>query len=255
MSILLRNIQSKFLKKEMSVSIYIPEGHEREHLPALYFLHGRTGNDKLITQIGIDKVAQEMINEGTIKPLIIVCPSMDNSRGIDSAEEYTEVAGKYGIVNKGLYASYLIKEVIPYIDSNFNTLQDRHNRYIGGISAGGYAALHLGLSHQNLFSKIGGHMPAMDISYEDEDECYFANKKMWEKYDPYTIAHTKDIANMQVYLDDGEEDEGNFYKSCKRLCKLLQSKNINTENHVFAGHHNGEYVISNLRRYLKFYNR
>ena len=62
--------------------------------------------------------------------MIIVCPNIDNSRGINSSNEYKEIQGKYGIVNLGLYEDYLIKEVIPFIDKNFNTVNDRKNRYI-----------------------------------------------------------------------------------------------------------------------------
>lgn len=86
--------------------------------------------------------------------MIIVCPNLDNSRGINASNEYKEVQGKYGTVHLGLYEDYLIKEIIPYIDKNYKTICNRENRYIGGISSGGYIALHNGLRHQDLFSKI-----------------------------------------------------------------------------------------------------
>ena len=56
-----------------------------------------------------------------------------------------------------------MKEVIPLTDKTFNTIKDRKGRYIGGISAGGYIALHNTFRHQNMFSKVGGHMPALEL--------------------------------------------------------------------------------------------
>lgn len=247
-------IFSKALNKKMEISLFIPSECENIKLPVLYFLHGRTGNHKLIEQLDIENIVNKLVAEKKIKPFIIVCPDMDNSRGINSSNEYKEVQGKYGTVHLGLYEDYLIKEIIPYIDKNYKTICNRENRYIGGISSGGYIALHNGLRHQDLFSKIGGHMPAIDLSYADEDECYFENEEMWNKYDPITIAGNSNINNLKIYLDDGNNDEGKFYLACEKLYDILKEKNIDVKFNLFEGYHNAEYILSNLERYLKFYN-
>ena len=189
MSLKVRTIHSGILGKDMNLAVYCPDGYENTDLPVLYFLHGRSGNETLLQWLGIDKTADELISTGEIKPFIIVCPNLDNSRGINSSDTYREIRGRYGMVHQGRYEDYLIREVIPYIDNTFHTVNNREGRYIGGISSGGYTALHFGLRYQELFSKIGGHMPAIDLSYADEDEPYFADEAMWLKYDPVTIAH------------------------------------------------------------------
>ena len=147
---------SNALKKDMNIAIYVPENYQDVNLPVLYFLHGRSGNEEILEQLKINEITSKLIKEKKINPMIIVCPNIDNSRGINSANEYKEIQGKYGIVNLGLYEDYLIKEVIPFIDKNYKTISNKENRYIGGISSGGYIALHNGLRHQDLFSKIGG---------------------------------------------------------------------------------------------------
>lgn len=246
-------INSKKLNKEMNVSIYIPDKYTEEKLLVLYFLHGRSGNEKILEQLKLDKVADDLINKSKIKPFIIVCPNIDNSRGINSSIEYKEERGKNGLIFKGMYEDYFIDEVIPYIDEKFNTLNSKENRFIGGISAGGYAALHIGFRHNELFSKIGGHMPAIDLSFDDEDECYFENERMWLKYDPLTIAQNVDLKDLSVYLDDGDEDAGRFYLACEKLSNILKEKKISVQNHVFEGKHDGEYILKNLEKYLMFY--
>lgn len=96
-------------------------------------------------------------------------------------------------------------------------------------------------------------MPAIDLCYADEDECYFLDEAMWIKYDPISIACNSNITELQIYLDDGCEDEGHFYIACKHLYDVLKQKGFCVENHVFDGHHNSEYVMSNLNKYLEFY--
>jgi enterochelin esterase-like enzyme len=194
-----------------------------------------------------------MIEAGEIQPLIVVCPNLDNSRGINSAELYREDKGKYGVVHKGRYEDYLLDELIPFVDNTFHTIQDRSARYIGGISSGGYTALSIGLRHQELFSKIGGHMPAIDLSYADEDECYFADETMWLKNDPISIAKQTVFDDLQVFLDDGKEDEGQFYRACEKLFQLLRQNGADVQNHLFEGHHSGDYIRFNMETYLRFY--
>ena len=178
MSLTVRTINSRILGKTMNLAVYCPDGYENTDLTVLYYLHGRSGNETLLQWLEIDKVADELRAAGQIDPFIIVCPNLDNSRGINSSDTYREIHGRHGTVHQGRYEDYLIREVIPYIDNTFHTVKNREGRYIGGISSGGYAALHIGLRYQELFSKVGGHMPAIDLSYADEDEPYFADEAM-----------------------------------------------------------------------------
>lgn len=103
MSTKTESIESEVLQKKMNYSVCIPNGYEDKSLPVLYFLHGRTGNEQILSQLGMDEMMDDMVAKGSIKPLIIVCPNMDNSRGINSSQTYEEVRGKYSIVHKGRY--------------------------------------------------------------------------------------------------------------------------------------------------------
>ena len=253
MSLTVRTINSRILGKTMNLAVYCPDGYENTDLTVLYYLHGRSGNETLLQWLEIDKVADELRAVGQIDPFIIVCPNLDNSRGINSSDTYREIHGRHGTVHQGRYEDYLIREVIPYIDNTFHTVKNREGRYIGGISSGGYAALHIGLRYQELFSKVGGHMPAIDLSYADEDEPYFADEAMWLKYDPVTIAQNGIFKDTKVFLDDGKDDEGQFYRACERLYSVLKFKGADVQNHLFSGSHNGEYVLTNLKTYLHFY--
>ena len=254
MGLITEKVESIILGKSMNLSVYCPDGYEKATLSVLYFLHGRTGNEQLLSQLGMDAAADALIKAGEINPLRIVCPNLNNSCGINSAEQYREVRGKYGIVHKGRYEDYLLDELIPFVESTFPAIMDRSARYIGGISSGGYTALSIGLRHPERFSKVGGHMPAVDLSYAEEDECYFENEAMWLQYDPIAIAAHSAFKNLHVFLDDGKDDEGQFYRACEKLFWILQRNGADVQYHLFEGHHNEEYVLSNLDSYLRFYN-
>ena len=183
-------IQSKSLNKEMSMLVYLPCGYdEGEAFPTLYFMHGRSGNENFMTHIDLNIVSDRLIEAHRIRPMIIVCPNMDNSRGINSSLDCKEVLDPSNrTINIGMYEDYFINEVIPEIDKRYKTIANRDGRYIGGASAGGDIALHNAFRHADLFSKIGGHMPAVELQLEDEDKAYFQHKGDWYKYDPITIA-------------------------------------------------------------------
>lgn len=252
------NFYSDILDKEMSMLVYLPKGYDTlTPLPVLYFLHGRSGNENIMLELNINTKADEMIKSGEIKPMIIVCPRIENSRGLNSSlicKEVSDSADNNRSINLGMYEDYFIKEVVPTIDKTFNTIKDKKGRYVGGVSAGGYIALHNSLRHQHMFSKVGGHMPALELKLEDEDKPYFKDMGIWEKYDPINIARNNNISShITVYLDAGDKDEGKFYEGCSILHKILKEKGINSQNHVFPGNHSAEYIQANIEKYLKFY--
>lgn len=253
-----QSFYSYALGKEMAMAIFMPENHDiLQPLPVLYFLHGRSGDESILFEAGISEKADQLISSGEINPMIIVCPRIENSRGLNSATECSEVLNSENrIYHVGMYEDYLIKELVPFIDNSFDTIQGRKGRYIGGASAGGYAALHNALRHQDMFCKVGGHMPAIELTLEEEDKPHFSCREVWEKYDPVHIAENEDIrADIQVYLDAGDKDEGRFYEGCSILNKILEEKGITVQNHLFQGHHNVEYIKTNIEAYLRFYGK
>lgn len=251
------DLYSEILNKEMSILAYLPKNYdELDSLPVLYFFHGRTGCEDIMLSLDIASKADKMIESGEIKPIIIVCPRMDNSRGLNSALncEILINSNDNRVMNLGRYEDYFINEIIPLIDKKFNTIKDRNSRYIGGVSAGGYIALHNIFRHIDMFSKVGGHMPALELKLEKDDELHYKEVGLWEKYNPIDIANQMTFdAEIQVYLDAGDEDEGNFFEGCAILNDILKEKNIDSQNYIFSGHHNEAYIKSNLEKYLKFY--
>ncbi len=236
---------SESLVKDMQFNIYLPIGYvEEKKYPVLYMIHGYGGSeDSWLPELGLDKSADQMLNDNKINPLIIVSPQIDNSYGFNSLS--------------GNYSDYIVKDLIQYVDSHFGTDATREGRYIGGLSMGGWAAFFNGFQHPELYSKVGGHSPALFM----DDWSNAAGLKDWlypteelrKQRDPLFLVETQDLKGFSVYLDSGDEDGFKFYQGAEALYQQLQSKNVKSEYHLFPGGHDNDYWSKHTRDYLLFY--
>ncbi len=237
---------SESLGKDMKFNIYLPPGYNvKKKYPVLYLYHGYGGTENSwIPELGMDKTADEMLSEGKIKPLIIVSPQIDNSYGFNSSSE-------------GDYSDYIVKDLIQYVDNRFSTDDSKESRYIGGLSMGGWVALFNAFSHPELYSKVGGHSPAV---WMDEwsntgglKDWIYPTDEIRKQRDPLLLAETQDLKGFSVYLDCGAVDSYKFYQGAEALNEILQSKNVKSEYHLSPGGHDDAYWMEHLRDYLMFY--
>lgn len=247
---------STYLNKQMALAVYLPDEYKYGgKFPVLYFLHGRSGDESFIEQLGLAQLTDSLIAASKIEPMIIVCPRMDNSRGLNSAKIARQEKIGNNVIDVGRYEDYFIQEIIPYIDGNFNTIASRKGRYVGGCSAGGFAAIHYGLKYPELFSKVGGHMPAVELDLDPSDLPYYGSEEKFHNNNPLEFGDFNEYHKTQSWnLDAGDKDEGGFDKTIKILNELLANQGIKTECYISNGHHNLEYISENLEKYLIFYN-
>jgi enterochelin esterase-like enzyme len=251
---------SESLDKDMKLNVYLPVGYDgRTNYPVLYMVHAYPFNeDHWFQTLKITEKADELIANGTIEPMIIVAPRIDNSWGINSAEKVGISNGKPDDPKawvEGMYEDYLIKDVINYVDTHFSTNKSRKGRYIGGASMGGYAALHVGLRNLQLFSKVGGHAPAL---FQDKMAAWmkkwmFPTDEVRRQRDPIYLAEDKSLERTEIYLDCGDKDD--FVLATKKMDEVLsQKKTLSYQFHlVEGGHHDDAYWGSQVENYLKFY--
>lgn len=253
-------LHSKVLNKEMKVEIFIPSGYTpKEEFPVLYLFHGFTENEKNIRERGFFTMADILMKQGLIEPIIIVAPQIDNSYGLNSSEEsYMLWDDPIWSLYMGMYEDYLTDELITYIDSQYSTINDRSGRYIGGISMGGHTTVRLGFVHNDLYSKVGGHMPALwtenwrsrDVGFK---EWLYPDENVRNQRDPLYIAQWKDLTNLSVYLDCGKDDVYGFAEGCEILYQTLVEQGCDAQWHLNEGGHTVEYIEENVRNYLLFY--
>lgn len=126
----------------VKAKVYLPKDYDADRAigyPVLYLLHGSGGgvNEWDFTFPILDK----LIAEGSIPASIAVSPNTGNSYWVDSET--------YGNVETMFH-----EELIPYIDSNYNTVADRTGRTVAGFSMGGFGALRYALVYPETYSKL-----------------------------------------------------------------------------------------------------
>ena len=137
---------------DRELSVYLPSGYTGSvrRYPVLYLLHGYSGTNRtfvgegypefgeLIGKVYANLIAENLIKEGLIKPMIIVFPDVKRQTLLNDA-----------------YRSYLIKDVIQFVDTKYRTIATREARAIAGHSYGGGDSIVMALSYPDMFSLVG----------------------------------------------------------------------------------------------------
>lgn len=253
---------SDSLQKQMHLNVYLPANYEsQDKYPVLYVLHSyKLNEDHWWNPLKVTEKADELIANGKIEPMIIVAPMIDNSFGINSSEQPGTVPesgkpGDEGVLYKGKYEDYITQDVIKYVDTHFKTNKARDSRYLGGTSMGGFAALHIGFSHPELYGKVGGHSPALFVGpmWDVLEKLIYPTETVRKQNDPLLLAKTQKLNKQRIYLDMGDKDD--FLGALKHLDQVLASRPTKSyELHVNpGGKHDDAYWSSQMENYLLFY--
>jgi enterochelin esterase-like enzyme len=102
------------------------------------------------------QIVDNLLADGKIQPLIIIFPSGDATATVANPGGGGRAQAGYGEP----FSQDLLKDIIPFVESNYSVLVDRDHRAIGGMSMGGGQTLNIGLSHVDLFAWVGAIAPA-----------------------------------------------------------------------------------------------
>lgn len=244
------SFESKYMGFNVPCMIYLPIGYNSAtSYPVWYGLHGNSSSETMWLQTaGIGSVADKLIKEDASHPIIMVFPFVR----YDSAKTIQEDM-KDGIRSENLSEQYICKELIPYVDSKYSTIQSPDGRFIGGFSMGGLFSLQIALHHPDLFGKVGGYSPALVYSdFSDERfETWMNNGNPTNATaDIAHYAKNKGLEKLQVYIDYGKDGDP-FAKGAQSLNEALLRRGINSKLYVHGGGHSLQ--IDKLEEYLRFY--
>lgn len=209
----------------MEVRVYLPPCYEEEqpqqNYPVLYLIHGQSYTEDQWDRLGADDIAGKLITNGEIHPFLIVMPRDRIWKDPDESK----------------FGQAVVEVLIPWVDKTFRTIPDRQHRAIGGLSRGGAWAVHLGLSHWQLFGAIGGH----SAFYFNSDTH---NIRTWLKaIPPESIP--------RIFLDIGDRDYLDVPNS--KLENLLVEYSIPHEWYLFPGRHEEIYWERHIEQYIRWY--
>jgi len=151
----------------MPMWVYIPQvaadpplGESRP-VPLLILLAPQGGDQFYFANHGLEILLKEMIADGTIQPMLVVCvPSDPAFGGYFYAGgynfEHTAKVNDSISPTTGNYDNIIGKDLISYLDNitNFRVLDSRQKRGIGGVGNGAYGAFRAALIHDTTFGSI-----------------------------------------------------------------------------------------------------
>jgi enterochelin esterase-like enzyme len=150
--------------------VYLPPGFSTaRRYPVIYLLHGMPGSPlEYAHYTGLLYWADKEIAAGKLQPFIAVAPSAAQR----SAGEWA-----------GIWESYLLDGVIPWVDANLPTIARPGGRVLAGLSAGGFGAYDIGLHHPDVFGRIaswGGYFhPLDDGPFKHATRAYVRANDPW----------------------------------------------------------------------------
>lgn len=140
--------------------VYTPPGYDPSTLrryPVLYLLHGYSDDASGWTAVGrANVILDNLIAWGRVRPMIIVMPLGYGNPAVvgpRAEQEWTNPISKAR--NYSLFRPYLMKEILPRVEAEYHTFNDRESRAIVGLSMGGTEALMVGLNELDSFAWIG----------------------------------------------------------------------------------------------------
>ncbi len=123
--------------------VYLPPHYSlTSRYPVVYLLHGMPGSPlSYVHGANLAQFADQLISQGA-KPFIAVVP-------------YAGPATHRGLAEwAGQWENYIVDNVVPWTDATLPTIPSAADRVIGGLSAGGYGAVDIGLRHPQLFGTL-----------------------------------------------------------------------------------------------------
>ena len=177
--------RSHVLQQYRTVVIYTPAEYDLsagKKYPVFYLVSGTTDSEESWYKTGrANTILDNLIARGQAEPMIVVMPYGYMNGG--TPRPHTMEAGEM----YNTFARELTECVIPYVEQNFRTINDRDHRAIAGFSRGGGQSMFTALKHSDRIGWIDDREGAhtwMHARYclAETYKKLFKDKKESEKY-------------------------------------------------------------------------
>ena len=132
--------------------VYTPAGYNegKQKYPVVYIQHGGGEDHRGWMEQGrTAQIMDNLIAAGKAVPMIIVS-SNSNVHARNGG-----FGGGYSWQGMQAFRSELIENVIPFVEKNYRTIQDRKSRAMCGLSMGGGQSFYIGLRNPEVFANVG----------------------------------------------------------------------------------------------------
>ncbi len=277
-------IESSALGVPKRFNIYLPAEYSQSgaRYPVIYLVHGWGVTEDVWPSSSLR--VQDVANRMNLQAIIVM---PDGDRGVyvnavtpanydaclneDPPVRNAQEPRQEFCVRTADYESYMLRDIIPYIDENYRTIPVKEARSLIGESAGGHAAMHLALRHKDVFSSAAAHSGNLSMLYlprdgvvrtsiehlpgfEEWEAMFGFNIDNWKAYDPYSLLDSLQPGELAIYFDSGTDDEAGFYPMAVRFDQRMNELGLqHTFVSVSGGRHNDEFFGSRIFFSLEFH--
>lgn len=236
------SLASDVLRRRLGEVAIVPPGDARPSL--LFLLHGRHDRTRRSPPSSSKSGPESMLSDalfvglaklGRREPIVVLLDGGRHSWYHDRRD--------------GRWASMILDEAIPDAVRRFRARPDRIA--IGGISMGGYGALHLAALRPKEFCAVGAHSAAVYESYTASAPVAFDDAADFARNDIFEAARRRRFNRMPVWMDGGTNDP--FREADATFVSLLRARGAHVAFHVWPGAHTTSYWGAHMGEYLRFY--
>ena len=236
---------SPSMNKNIKTCVIVPDNYKKskKKFPVVYLLHGYSGNYATWVK-SFKEVSQQVDRYGFI------------AIGVDG--NYSSWYFDSPIDPTFKYETYIIDELVPFIDKKYKTIASREGRAISGLSMGGHGALYLSLKHQDVFGAAGSMSGGVDI--RPFSEKWNIKKRLgaindfpdnWEKNTVVNLIELNQNNNLKLIIDCGVDDF--FIDVNRELHQKMLALKIDHDYIERPGKHNIDYWENSLKFQLLFF--
>ncbi len=254
-------IKSQILARPVRYCAFLPPSFDQDktrHYPVLYYLHGLGDNEQSLLNSGGWDLVSELRTKGKVGDFVILAPSAGGTFYINSEN------------GKVRYEDFFMKEFMPQMEKKYRAEGTRATRGISGVSMGGYGALRFAFKYPDDFAAVSAQMPALivdlpknisagapgsagdllgDVFGSPFDRAYFERNNVFH----FARADsTASLRRMKIYFDVGNNDDYGFEQGADELDRLLNSRDLPHEFHIYPGRHTIEFAVRHFPEVIQF---
>lgn len=250
------SLKSKILNMDRKFAIYLPPGYEtsQRNYPVLYLLHGSGDDQTGWVQFGeVQNITDKAITEGIATAMIIVMPDANTGR----RGYFNDIKGDWR------YEDFFFQELVPYIEKNFRTKNEKRYRAISGLSMGGGGSFMYALHHPELFAAacpLSAYIGPLTL--EEAKTTFTRNNPglndaaitaYYNRHDAVALINNMPDSTKRAvrwYIDCGDDDF--LYEGNSLAHIAMKKKEIPHEFRIRDGAHNWTYWRTALPAVLEF---
>ena len=194
---------SSILQQHRTMVIYTPAEYEtspQKKYPVFYLISGTTDTEETWYKAGrAHTILDNLIARKQAEPMIVVMPYGYMNNGTPGPST-PEAIGMYQT-----FSREMTECIMPYVEKNFRTFNDRHHRAIAGFSRGGGQSMFTALTHPDKFGWLGSYSAyltpqVMDKFFPDLKATSSQLHMLWMCVGTSDFLY-KDVIRNQQYFD------------------------------------------------------